>query len=203
VSPRLNRARQERELAGSHRAAVTLHRDTAVEMTKKDSEKETDRPHYYSQFWLDVAAGRKIIGSGRAGEEEGAEPEPQETAPRKSARSSSATIAREEPVYREVTAPPEEEEAYEEEEYEEPEAAEDFLGGEEEFDTEQELPNILVEEAEVPDMKLLDEDEEEDFYDEEEEEEEEDVDWGRGRKKPKPGRQTKQPPKRSKRDRRY
>ena len=170
-------------------------------MTRKDSEKETDRPHYYSQFWLDVAAGRKIIGSGRAGEEEGAEPEPQETTPRKSTRSSSATITREEQAYREVT-PPVEEEAYEEEAYEEPEAEEDFLGAEEEFDTEQELPNILVEEAEVPDMELLDEDEEEDFYDEEEEEEE-DIEWGRGRKKPKPGRQAKQPPKRSKRDRRY
>src|SRR5690242_19401040 len=30
-------------------------------MTKKD-EKDADRPHYYSQFWLDVAAGRKVIG---------------------------------------------------------------------------------------------------------------------------------------------
>src|ERR1700737_1806988 len=31
-------------------------------MTKKD-EKDADRPHYYSQFWLDVAAGRRVIGA--------------------------------------------------------------------------------------------------------------------------------------------
>src|ERR1700693_4344174 len=38
-------------------------------MTRKDSEKETDRPHYYSQFWLDVAAGRTVIGAAK-GEDE-------------------------------------------------------------------------------------------------------------------------------------
>src|SRR5579885_2161796 len=37
-------------------------------MTRKDSEKDSDRPHYYSQFWLDVAAGRKIIGAPRPDE---------------------------------------------------------------------------------------------------------------------------------------
>src|SRR5260221_3536286 len=31
-------------------------------MTRKDSEKDAERPHYYSQFWLDVAAGRRVIG---------------------------------------------------------------------------------------------------------------------------------------------
>ena len=31
-------------------------------MTKKD-EKDPERPHYYSQFWLDVAAGRRVIGA--------------------------------------------------------------------------------------------------------------------------------------------
>lgn len=177
----------------------TLERGTALEMTRKDSEKESERPHYYSQFWLDVAAGRKIIGASR--EEEAAEPE--EVAPRKSTRSASATIEHEEPAYTEVGAPAAEEEAFEPEAYTEPEPEEDFLGAEEEFDADQELPNIVVdeEEAEVPDVELLDEDEDEDFYNEEEEEEDEDVDWGRGRKKPKPGRQTKQPPKRTKRDR--
>jgi len=33
-------------------------------MTRKD-EKDTERPHYYSQFWLDVAAGRREIGSSK------------------------------------------------------------------------------------------------------------------------------------------
>src|SRR3989442_573950 len=39
-------------------------------MTRKDSEKETDRPHYYSQFWLDVAAGRTVIGGPKVEDEE-------------------------------------------------------------------------------------------------------------------------------------
>ena len=38
-------------------------------MTRKDSEKETDRPHYYSQFWLDVAAGRTVIGAAKSEDE--------------------------------------------------------------------------------------------------------------------------------------
>ena len=38
-------------------------------MTRKDSEKETDRPHYYSQFWLDVAAGRAVIGATKSEDE--------------------------------------------------------------------------------------------------------------------------------------
>ncbi len=42
-------------------------------MTRKDSEKDSDRTHYYSQFWLDVAAGRRIIGAPK--EDEAAEAE--------------------------------------------------------------------------------------------------------------------------------
>ncbi|WP_052888603.1 hypothetical protein [Thermogemmatispora carboxidivorans] len=38
-------------------------------MTRKESEKDTERPHYYSQFWLDVAAGRRVIGSSKTTEE--------------------------------------------------------------------------------------------------------------------------------------
>ncbi len=38
-------------------------------MTRKDSEKDTDRPHYYSQYWLDVAAGRVAISSPKVEEE--------------------------------------------------------------------------------------------------------------------------------------
>src|SRR5439155_1480723 len=38
-------------------------------MTRKDSEKDSERPHYYSQFWLDVAAGRRIIGTPKPNEE--------------------------------------------------------------------------------------------------------------------------------------
>src|SRR5215467_11852169 len=38
-------------------------------MTRKDSEKDTDRPHYYSQYWLDVAAGRAVINAPKVEEE--------------------------------------------------------------------------------------------------------------------------------------
>src|SRR5438132_2711827 len=51
-------------------------------MARKDSEKDAERPHYYSQFWLDVAAGRRVIGAPKPGEEnELAEAEPVEPAP--------------------------------------------------------------------------------------------------------------------------
>lgn len=43
-----------------------LHCDAQGEMmARKDLEKETERPRYYSQFWLDVAAGRRVIGIGK------------------------------------------------------------------------------------------------------------------------------------------
>src|SRR5438270_2558 len=45
------------------------------EMTRKDSEKDSERPHYYSQFWLDVAAGRRVIGGPKPDEEEEEEDE--------------------------------------------------------------------------------------------------------------------------------
>src|SRR5579883_388518 len=63
-------------------------------MARKDSEKETDRPHYYSQFWLDVAAGRHIIGGQKPEESEGTEPEPEPVEPvttRKAARTTGHT----------------------------------------------------------------------------------------------------------------
>jgi hypothetical protein len=46
-------------------------------MARKDLEKETERPRYYSQFWLDVAAGRRVIGAGKA--QDGDETEAAET----------------------------------------------------------------------------------------------------------------------------
>ena len=180
-------------------------------MARKESEKEAERPHYYSQFWLDVAAGRKVIGGGLKtdeGEAENdidiAELEPQEPVMSRSSRSSAAApIVQEEPVYAEP-------EDIVEEEFAAPELEEAFpIAEEEALDPDQELPNILVdEETEVPDMDLAEEEDEDEFFDEEEEEEEEDTEgWARGRKKPKPGRQVKQPPKpavkRPKRDRRF
>jgi hypothetical protein len=34
-------------------------------MIRKDIALEADRPHYYSQFWVDVAAGKREIGGAR------------------------------------------------------------------------------------------------------------------------------------------
>ena len=33
-------------------------------MTRKDTSQELDRPHYYSQFWVDVAAGKRSVADG-------------------------------------------------------------------------------------------------------------------------------------------
>ncbi len=181
-------------------------------MTRKDSEKDAERPHYYSQFWLDVAAGRRVIGTPKT--EEGADqaeaetsvPEP--TPLRKAGRNSTATVA---DGYKETRLQSVAEPAFEpEEDYAEPEQEEVELA-----DTvdDLELPTLdadeTFEDAEISDLDLSPEEEEsedEDYFDdEEEEEEEEDEDeWAaRGRKKPKPGRPVKQPKvKKPKRDRR-
>jgi hypothetical protein len=59
---------------------VELHVDEqGGMMARKDLEKEAERPRYYSQFWLDVAAGRRVIGQGKGAsdgdEAEGSEAE--------------------------------------------------------------------------------------------------------------------------------
>ncbi len=192
-------------------------------MTRKDSEKDTDRPHYYSQFWLDVAAGRTVIGAPKVEEEEElaeAElemPEPEPTPLRKAGRSMASVTD----GYKATRAQTVVEPAFAPEEFAEPEENE-FEQAYEVGDLE--LPNIVVEETEeetiipvpdlipeveeteeetiipvpdlIPEVEETEEEEEgELFYDEEEEEEEEEEDsWGaRGRKKPKPGRQVKPP----------
>jgi len=182
-------------------------------MTRKDSEKDSERPHYYSQFWLDVAAGRRVIGGPKPDEgTEVVEPEtPEPVILRKSGRNSSSDgygdtysraaveIPTDDVLEPETEAEPE----LEPEEFEMADEVDDL-----------DLPNILVDDtldeaAEESDLAEMDTDflpedeEDEDFFDEEEEEEE-DEDWpiGRGRKKPKPGRQVKQPkqPKKPRRD---
>ena len=150
-------------------------------MTRKDNDKEAERPHYYSQFWLDVAAGRRIIGLPKTNEDgDGAETEVLEAAaPRRASRVSPAAVANES-----------------DDDY----SADDGIEPLDEVE-----PNALVEteadEDNVDDLDLVvddvdaeeepdlaDEEEEEDFFeDEEEDEEDEDGSWGpRGRKKAKP-----------------
>jgi len=180
-------------------------------MTRKDSEKDSDRPHYYSQFWLDVAAGRKIIGAPKP--EEGNDhaevemPEAISTAHR-GGRATASPISdghRETPP-RSVVEPEPVAEEYGEPEENEFEQVPDL--------DDQEIPNIDVDETldeeelpsfdEEPDLAAEEEeeplDEDEEFF--EEEDEDEDDEWSlRGRKKPKPGRQQK-PPKPTKKPKR-
>jgi hypothetical protein len=166
-------------------------------MSRKDIEKDADRPHYYSQFWLDVAAGRTVIGAPKVEEEaELAEAElemPEPTPLRKAGRGTASATDGYKPTRAQAVVEP----AFAPEEFAEPEENE-FEQAYEVGDLE--LPNIVVEETEEettipPEKEEAEEEEEEElFYDEEEEEEEEEDSWGaRGRKKPKPGRQVKPP----------
>ena len=154
-------------------------------MTRKDSEKDAERPHYYSQFWLDIAAGRRVIGGPKPEEAEANDVEAPELAPaRKAGRSTADTL-------KETRASA---------------VVEPEIEDEEELDQ-----DTMVEEAEIPTI-LIDEDAdeagnelaEEDFNDEDEpdedeeifedEEDEDDEEWGRrggARKKAKPTRPTK------------
>ncbi len=63
-------------------------------MTRKDSERDAERPRYYSQFWLDVAAGRRVIGTPKTDEgAEGIEPEtPEASVTRRTGRNNSSAI---------------------------------------------------------------------------------------------------------------
>ena len=179
-------------------------------MTRKDSEKDAERPHYYSQFWLDIAAGRRVIGGPKPEDgTETSEPEiPEPIALRRAGRTGAAPISdghretRPQSVVEPIFAPDEEEEMEAE-----PEEV-DLVDELDDLD----VPNIDVDETvddtDFSDLDLVtpqveDEEDEEDFLDEEDEEDEEDDDWaiGRGRKKPKPGRQVK-PPKPAKKPRR-
>jgi len=176
-------------------------------MARKDSEKDSERPHYYSQFWLDVAAGRRVIGAPRPGEEaEQAEAEaPEPISSRRTGRSGTSdhefaevtpasSNGQAENIQHPVAEPIEEPEAYTDVEPEEelPEEEQDYGETEE------------VEDEDIPDMDLdvAEEDQDEELY--EDEEEDDDLGWGgRGRKKPKPGRTAKpqrtKPPRRDRR----
>jgi len=180
-------------------------------MSRKDSEKEAERPRYYSQFWLDVAAGRRVIGAPKPDEEadeaEAETPVPEPTPLRRAGRASAApamdgyketraqTVAEPEPAPVEFTEP----------EFTEPEEEEFELANDVD---DMELPNIVVDDTlddtSLSDLDYLPEPEEEEeeepeledeeeFFDEDEEEEDEDSWSARGRKKPKPGRQVKPP----------
>jgi len=186
-------------------------------MTRKD-DKETERPHYYSQFWLDVAAGRRVIGTpkGDDGIDSG-ELDMPEPVTRKSPRASATSVMDGHRATRAHDDIEDTEDDYEtEDEYIVPEVDEDEPASELDDD---DIPTLVVddamedeavEEQEVEEQEALPvaavakvaavEDEEpenledEEEYFDDEEEEDEDTDWSaRGRKKPKPGRQIKAP----------
>jgi hypothetical protein len=170
-------------------------------MTRKDSERDAERPRYYSQFWLDVAAGRRVIGTPKTDEGvEGFEPETPETSvTRKTGRNNlSAADGYRDAFSRTAVEPvPAPDEVIEPES----ELEDELIDEVDDLD----IPNIVVEEDKTPDADLSSEEGEEfgeDFYDEEEEEEEESGWSGRGRKKPTPRRQAKQPKKGTKREQR-
>lgn len=179
-------------------------------MARKDSEKDSERPHYYSQFWLDVAAGRRVIGAPKEGDQsENDLPEP--PAPRRSERVTSS-------AYEDIDSTPASSNGRVEtieHPIVEPQVEEEELIGTASEEVPLEVPlleeeeyqDAELEDTDIPDMDLspVVEEEEEDFFEEdegeEEEEEEDDLGWsGRGRKKPKPGRQVKQPVRKPKRD---
>lgn len=162
-------------------------------MTRKDSEKDAERPHYYSQFWLDIAAGRRVIGGPKPEDAEASEAEIPEPAPLRKAGRGTADTFKEARVS--AVAEPEIEE---EEELEQDNTVE-----------ESDLPNIVFDEdaeliAEVAEEDNNEEEvepEDEEFFEEDEEEDEE-GEWGRrggARKKAKPVRPVK-PVKKPKRE---
>lgn len=206
---------------GRQEAAYQAHAEIAARiMTKRDNEKDSERPHYYSQFWLDVAAGRRIIGTPKPNEEgEQTEAELLETGSNLKAaytasngqQSSTPSRATVNGRANGIASPQEESDTSPDEEYKEPEEDLDLTLADIE---DQGLP---VEDSDIPDMDLssldeeeeyLDEEEQDDFEEledsedfEEEEEEEEEESWGRGRKKSKPSRPVKTPAKKpAKRD---
>jgi hypothetical protein len=161
-------------------------------MTRKDSEKDVDRPHYYSQFWLDIAAGRRVIGGPRPEDEAGETdlPEPTPLPTRKNGHNSAADSYKE---TRTVAATALVVDEDDEEEDDSVESSEEEIQQEDVVD-EDEIPNIILDEtspkAQAPthgELPIEGEDEATNEEEGEEEEEEDEEEWASrgGRKKAK------------------
>lgn len=166
-------------------------------MTRKDSEKDVDRPHYYSQFWLDIAAGRRVIGGPRPEDEAGEAdlPEPTPIPARKNGRNSTADSYKETRTVAATARVVEEDEDEEDEDEDVVEASEEELQQEDVVE-EDEIPNIILDEAspmsQTPTNNELPVEGETETSDEgENEEDEEEWDSRGGRKKVKPVRPVK------------
>ena len=174
-------------------------------MTRKDSEKDSERPHYYSQFWLDIAAGRRTIGGPKPEDGEAIEPETAEPVlQRRPARvSESETFHNTHPPvngYRE-------EEVHSAEDEEFSESEEDLAQDNDELNEASYQEDLPLDDEELPDLSTEEEENtnEEDPNEENENiyEEEDDTSWGgRGRKKTKPVRPSKTPVKKPGKQRR-
>ena len=165
-------------------------------MARKDLEKETERPRYYSQFWLDVAAGRRVIGAGKGAQEDEEGEEEVESTPElstkagKTPKSTGAPpVVEAEPAGRRAQNQPLRLSGTE--------SLADLAAaaGLVDFETDEDLPNLeeaeVSEEVEPPpvtdEVALAEEPVEEtysfaDLYDEEEEEEEEEEGWSSSRR---------------------
>lgn len=167
-------------------------------MTRKDSEKDSERPHYYSQFWLDVAAGRRVIGAPKPDEEgEGGDFDTPEPAPQRRAtgRSTAQEVANDDyahdgrvsnvvhPAVEPLATP---------EDFISPDTEEMDLDTSSSYKPGFQNSSAEEEEEETEDDFSASNEEYEDFEDEEEEEEEDedDIGWGGGRSRKKTPRST-------------
>jgi len=174
---------------------------------RKDSEKDSERPHYYSQFWLDIAAGKRIIGGpkpedGEALESEAAEPVLQRRPGRVNEADAFPNTSSTANGYQESIAHSSVDEEYDE--------SEEDLAQDDSQDSDYQ-EGLPLDDDDVPDVDLSVEDEE--FASEEKETsdendpeyEEDDAEWGSraGRKKGKPARPSKAPVKKPGKTRRF
>ncbi len=169
-------------------------------MTRKDSEKETDRPHYYSQFWLDVAAGRTVIGAAKIEDEtdlvedETEIPEPEPTPLRRSGRNHAASVT---DGYKATRTQTVVEPAFVPEEFEESEESEfDLANDVVDLELPDNVLDELVEETITPEADIMPEEEEIEEPEDELFFEDEVEDEGRQVKTPKPTKKPKREPRR-------
>lgn len=150
-------------------------RDKGEMMRRQDSEKDTERPHAYSQFWLDISAGRRVIGESQPEEAETTEPALPQSSGRKS-------VADRSPGMRATAAAAS---MVEEQEHDEVGEPEEEAFTQEDMVDEVELPTLALDEPFTEAEELV---EDEDDDDEEDEDE-----WSTrgGRKPTKPIRPTK------------
>lgn len=182
------------------RPEARLQTEYRISHGKKRQRERFRTTHYYSQFWLDVAAGRRIIGAPKSEEEsELAEVETSEfPAQRKAGRTnglvnahdSTANGGRAEALVHPVAEPPASPEEFIEPDVDKVDQTTDEA-------VEPTSEDVGLADTDIPDVNLDDGDEEDEEFSEEDEdeefsEEEEDEDWdGARRKKSKVVRPTK------------